>query len=96
MPTRKPKESAIEKYFVEQVESRIPGAQARKWKSRRNDPDRIVLFPNGTVAFVELKRPGEEPRDGQLREMDRLRKSKFYVFTLSTEESVDRWISDIW
>ena len=35
-------------------------------------PDRMVLFPNGDVSFVEIKAPGKKPRPLQERIFDRL------------------------
>jgi hypothetical protein len=87
------KESKIETYFVDQVENVLKG-EARKYKTRRNDPDRLVMLPGGRVYFVELKRPGEEARDGQAREHKRLRDMGFDVAVLDTKEAVDAWIAD--
>lgn len=84
----KPKEDIIEKYFVRRVKDEF-GTEARKYKTRRNDPDRLVLLPPGVAVFVELKRPDEEPNDGQLREHERLRKKGFCVYVASTKAEVD-------
>ena len=35
-------------------------------------PDRIVLLPNGKLAFIELKRPG-----GKMRKLQEKRKAQF-------------------
>lgn len=85
-------ESVIEKYLVEQVEKILHG-EARKFKTRRNDPDRIVLLHGGYVTFVETKRPGEKARPGQLREHERLRGLGFFVSVLDTKELIDKWIA---
>lgn len=49
------KESEIEKILVSEV--RKLGGRAYKWVSPGNDgvPDRIVILPGKTPAFVELK-----------------------------------------
>lgn len=86
------KESEIEKYFCEQVELRL-NAETRKYKSRRNDPDRLILFKGGTVAFVELKRPGKTAREGQEREHNRLRDKGFDVEVVDTKALVDDWVN---
>lgn len=33
----------------------------------RGIPDRLILLPGARVFFVELKRPGQKPRNNQLR-----------------------------
>ena len=40
--------------------------------AKRNVPDRIVVAPGGKVAFIELKRKGNKPTDGQAVEIFRL------------------------
>lgn len=40
---------------------------------RRNVPDRIVVFPNGVLIFIEFKAPGKLPTEGQNREISRLK-----------------------
>lgn len=87
---RKPKESSVEEYFVKRVESL--GAECRKYKTRMHDPDRICLFDNGIIVFVELKRPGAVPRPGQIREHIRLRAKGFRVEVIDTKEGADEFV----
>lgn len=56
------RERFIERKFVESVKKK--GGFAPKFVSPGLDgmPDRIVLFPIGKIAFVELKAPGENMR----------------------------------
>lgn len=55
-------EKQIERKLVEEV--RKMGGIAPKLVSPGLDgmPDRLVLMPDGKMAFVELKRPGGKPR----------------------------------
>ena len=47
---------------------------------RRNVPDRIIVFPNGRVLFLEFKAPGKTPSAGQERELKRLRDRNQHVY----------------
>lgn len=87
------KERDVEAHFVDCVETILKG-ETRKYKSRRNDPDRIVFLPGGKLYFVELKRPGKDAREGQAREHKRLRDLGFDVAVLNTIEAVDEWVTD--
>lgn len=53
---------------------------------RINKPDRLVMLPGGKIIFVECKRPGEQPRQGQLREHERLRKLGFRIEVLDSHD----------
>lgn len=60
-------ERDVERAFA--AEGARLGAMALKFASPgcAGVPDRIVLFPDGTHAFVELKAPGRRPRPLQER-----------------------------
>jgi hypothetical protein len=45
-------------------------------------PDRLVLLPTGRIAFVEVKRHGEQPRPLQEARHGMLRRLGFQVFVL--------------
>ena len=59
------RESKIEKRLVSAAQSF--GMKAFKWDSPGNPsvPDRIILGPNRTIAFVETKAHNKEPNEGQ-------------------------------
>ncbi len=54
------REKEIEEYLVKHV--RQCGGKAYKFVSPGNCgvPDRLTVFPNGVIAFIELKAPGEK------------------------------------
>ncbi len=88
-----PKEHAIEKYLVEQIQAR--GGFCPKFidASRKGAPDRIVVTPGNPVHFVELKRPkfGQvEPH--QQRYHDKLRACGQKVWVLRSVEEVDDFL----
>ena len=51
-------------------------------------PDRLILFPEGRIFFVEVKRPGEKPRPLQLKRHEELRKLGFSVYVIDGKEQV--------
>ena len=53
-------------------------------------PDRLLLRPDGTVAFIEFKRPGEKLTNIQLYRMLQLQRMRFSVFKVSSAASFDR------
>lgn len=68
MPTNKPLEKSIENVLRKAVEAE--GGLCLKWvcPGHRGVPDRMILFPGGIIAFVELKRPGAKVKAGGLQE----------------------------
>lgn len=87
-------ESSVEDHLTRKVVE--AGGEVRKvqWPGRRHAPDRLVLFKRVQWhGLVELKRPGEEPREGQVREHKRLRDAGFQVFVIDTKEQVDRFVA---
>ena len=61
-------------------------------------PDRMILPPpvvksnKGVVAFIELKKPGEEPRDKQLLEIERLRRRNIPATWGDDYETIMLWM----
>lgn len=76
------KEKYIEKKFVEAVMNL--GGLAPKFVSPglNGVPDRIVLLPNGHMAFVELKAPGQMMRPVQLRRKRQLERLGYKVYCI--------------
>ncbi|MDN7658481.1 hypothetical protein [Burkholderia cenocepacia] len=86
--------SDIETYLVATV--RCAGGDAYKFSSpaRVSVPDRIVIFPPARIYFVELKRPGNKPTKGQLREHERLRALGCDVRVIDSREAVDAFVRE--
>jgi len=76
------KEKYIEKKFVEAVTNL--GGLAPKFVSPglNGVPDRIVLLPNGHMAFVELKAPGQMMRPVQLKRKRQLERLGYKVYCI--------------
>ena len=58
-------------------------------------PDRLILLPNGRIAFAELKAPGKKPRKLQLARHRLLRKLGFKVFVIDSKEQIGGVIDEI-
>lgn len=58
-------------------------------------PDRLVLFPGGKIAFVEVKAPGEKARPLQLRRKRQLEVMGFKVFVLDDPFQIKNLIQTI-
>ena len=89
------REREIERKLVSAVKSR--GGICPKFVSPGFDgmPDRVVLLPHGKIGFVEVKRPGEQPRPLQKARHRLLRKLGFLVFVLDGEEQIGGMIDEI-
>lgn len=58
-------------------------------------PDRLCLFPNRKIAFVELKTTGKKPRRIQVFIHNKLRALGFRVEVIDTIEGVINFINSI-
>ena len=58
-------------------------------------PDRLVLLPGGRMAFVEVKRPGEQPRPLQKARHRMLKRLGFKVYVLDSVEKIGGIIDEI-
>ena len=89
------REKQIEQKLVQAV--RKSGGMCLKFVSPNFDgmPDRLILFPGGKIAFVELKAPGEKPRPLQLARHRLLRRLGFKVFVLDNPQQIGEIIDEI-
>ena len=58
-------------------------------------PDRIILLPEGKVAFAELKAPGKKPRPLQLRRIAKLRRLGFKTYVIDSIEQIGGVLDEI-
>lgn len=76
------REKTIERKLVQMVKAM--GGIALKFTSPGYDgmPDRLVILPEGKIAFVEVKAPGMKPRPLQVKRHELLRRLGCKVFVL--------------
>ena len=84
-------ERDVERRLKSRVEKMIPGSMCLKFVSpgTRGVPDRVILLAEGVTVWVELKRPGEEPRPEQTAIHRRMAKAGAVVLVVDSYEAVD-------
>lgn len=89
------RESMIEGKLVTEVKKR--SGLAVKFVSPGLDgvPDRLVLFPGGILAFVELKAPGKALRPLQQMRARQLTALGFRVFHIDSKEMIGSVLDEI-
>lgn len=88
-------EKCVERKLVESVKK--AGGLAPKFVSPglNGVPDRIVLLPEGHMAFVELKAPGKMMRPLQIRRKKQLESLGFKVFCVDHSDEIGGVIDGI-
>ena len=88
-----------EKYIEQKLVTAVKnmGGMAAKFVSPGLDgmPDRLVLLPDGKIAFVELKAPGKKPRPLQLRRIKQLQKLGFACYVVDDVKQIGGIIDEI-
>ncbi|TCS77620.1 VRR-NUC domain-containing protein [Pectinatus cerevisiiphilus] len=89
------RETLIEQKLVK--DTKAAGGIALKFTSPGFDgmPDRVLLFPDGRLCFVEVKAPGKKPRPLQLARHKLLRRLGFKVYVLDAAEQIGGILDDI-
>lgn len=89
------REKLIEQKLVRAVKA--AGGIAVKFVSPGYDgmPDRLVLFPGGKMALVEVKAMGCKPRPLQIKRHRMLRALGFLVYILDNEKQIGGILDDI-
>ena len=82
------REKTIEEHLVKAV--RLMGGLAPKFVSPGLDgvPDRLLLLPDGRMAFAELKAPGKQLRPLQIRRKRQLETLGFRVFIIDSTDQI--------
>lgn len=87
------REKTLERKLVEAV-TRM-GGLALKFTSpgMAGVPDRLLLFPNGKIAFVEMKAPGKQPTKLQRLRHAQLRNLGFRVYVIDSSSGIEEAIN---
>lgn len=82
------REKIVEEHLVKAI--RLMGGLAPKFVSPGFDgvPDRLLLLPNGCMAFAELKAPGKQLRPLQKRRKRQLEALGFRVFVIDNTDQI--------
>ena len=89
------REKAVEAKLTEAV--RQSGGIAPKFVSPGFDgvPDRLILLPDGKLAFAEIKAPGRKMRPLQVRRKRQLETLGFSVYCIDRPEQIGGILDEI-
>ena len=89
------RESYLERQLVQTVGNM--GGLALKFVSpgMAGVPDRLVLLPDGKMAFVEMKAPGKKPTSLQRMRHGQLRDLGFRVYVIDSMEKIGGMLNEI-
>lgn len=89
------REKQIEQKLVQAVKAM--GGICPKFVSPGYDgmPDRLILLPNGRMAFAELKAEGKKPRPLQTARHKMLKRLGFRVYVIDAVEQIGGIIDEI-
>lgn len=89
----------LEKYIEQRLVKEVNniGGLALKFVSTGFDgvPDRLILFPTGKMAFIELKAPGKTLRPLQEKRKRQLEALGFLVFCINDIKMIKPILSQI-
>ena len=89
------REKTVESKFTSAVKAK--GGLAVKFTSPgfNGMPDRLVMFPGGRIASVEVKAPGETPRPLQRSRLKLLRRMGFKAFVLDNTSDIPKILEEV-
>lgn len=88
-------ESTVERHLREESKKRNGLALKFVSPGMNGVPDRIVLMPDGKMAFVELKAPGKKPRALQLKRKRMIERLGFLVYVVDSIEQIGGILDEI-
>lgn len=88
------RETVVEKYLRKRCQENDFLCYKFVSPSNNGVPDRI-LIGHGMTLFVELKAPGQKPRELQNIVFERMRNHGATVYVVDTKEGVDQLLHDL-
>ena len=87
------KEKWLEKHLSQRVKE--TGGLGLKYSNpiATGFPDRMILYPNGTVLWAEMKTRGKEPTPLQLHRLAQLRALGFHTWVCDSRETVEEIVA---
>lgn len=87
-------EKEVERKLIDEVKKR--GGICEKWNSGTIGwPDRICLFPDGIIGFIEVKRPNGKARPLQVHRHKLLKSLGFKVYVVDRKENIGDILNEI-
>lgn len=84
------RESAVERHLTRRIAQLGGECFKVQFIGRSGAPDRVVMFPDGELFWVELKAPGKKPKPHQTRLHAVLHGMLQAVLVLDSIETVDK------
>lgn len=88
-------EKDLEARLVKEVEKRDGMAIKLTSQFHRGLPDRLVICPYHTLAFVEMKSTGKKPTALQEATIQRIKSMRFATRVIDTTEQLDEFLADL-
>jgi Holliday junction resolvase len=86
-------ESAIERRFLKWIKAQGWKALKMQGVGNKGYPDRLILMPNGLVAFIEFKRLNETPRPLQEARIKELKALGHNVGVFDNDRHATNWLT---
>lgn len=85
-----PLEKEIERKVCEFAKKNDTLAYKFNSEAHRSVPDRLFITKHGRVFFIEFKREGKKPTEGQIREIQRIKDQGVPVFVVDNVDEGKR------
>ena len=88
-------EGKIQAYLVKRVHETGGAYRRLQWIGRNGAPDVIAWWPDGSVAFIEVKALGEKPTKQQLYEHRQMIETGLDVYVVDSKETIESMLKEL-